>query len=208
MATQLQNIPQLQNGDSLTRPEFERRYATMTDQKAELIEGIVYVVASPLRFQQHAEPHAAIIVWLGSYQVTQPLVRIGVEPTVCLDMGNEPQPDAVLFYEGGQARLSEDDYIEGAPELVVEVAASRASMDLHQKKQAYQRNGVREYLVWRIYDHELDWFSLRNGEFVALQPDQNGIIRSEAFEGLCLVVEALLAGNIAEVLRVLQQGIN
>jgi len=56
--------PPLENGDHLSRPEFERRYNQMSDDKAELIEGIVYVMASPLRFQHHAEPHANIMGWL------------------------------------------------------------------------------------------------------------------------------------------------
>ncbi|AFY30715.1 hypothetical protein Cal7507_0213 [Calothrix sp. PCC 7507] len=43
-----QELPPLENGDRLTRPEFERRYAIAPHiKKAELIEGIVYV-ASPL----------------------------------------------------------------------------------------------------------------------------------------------------------------
>ena len=60
-------IPPLENGDRLSRPEFERRYSAMTDvKKADLIEGIVYM-ASPLRFEPHAEPHADVITWLGLY---------------------------------------------------------------------------------------------------------------------------------------------
>ena len=40
----------LENGDRLTRAEFERRYAAMPRlKKAELIEGIVYV-PSPVRY--------------------------------------------------------------------------------------------------------------------------------------------------------------
>ncbi|MFM6708889.1 MAG: Uma2 family endonuclease, partial [Microcystis panniformis] len=47
-------IPPLENGDKLTRWEFERRYQGMPHlKKAELIEGIVYM-ASPLRFESHA----------------------------------------------------------------------------------------------------------------------------------------------------------
>ncbi len=142
------NVPPLENGDRATRPEFEHRYRLQkTDQKAELIEGIVYVMASPLRFQQHAEPHAKILLWLGTYQVTQPTARLGIEPTVRLDLENEPRPDAVLFWEesaGGQVKLTEDDYLEGAPELIVEIAASSSALDLYDKKRAYRRNGVKD----------------------------------------------------------------
>jgi Uma2 family endonuclease len=147
-------IPPLENGDRLTRHEFERRYQAMLHiKKAELIEGVVYL-ASPLRFSSHAEPHSNLVGWLWTYQIATSGVRLGIEPTVLLDQDNEPQPDGVLLIPesaGGQSRLNQDDYIEGAPELVAEVAASSAAKDLHDKKKAYRRNGVKEYIVWQIY---------------------------------------------------------
>ena len=121
--------PPLENGDRLTRIEFERRYAAMPNlKKAELIEGVVYVPAA-LRFRSHAEPHSRIMTWLGVYQAFTPGIKIGDNPTVRLDLDNAPQPDAALIIDGGQARISTDDYIEGAPELVVEIAASSATYD-------------------------------------------------------------------------------
>ena len=128
--------------------------------------------------------------------------------TVRLDADNEPQPDALLRIEqGGQSTISEDDYVERAPELIIEIAASTASIDLHQKLKVYRRNGVQEYLVWRIYDNELDWFRLNNGEYMKLEPEHNGIIPSQVFPGLWLDKAALLTGNLAKVLEGLQQGL-
>ncbi len=200
----------LENGDRLTRHEFERRYAAMPHiKKAELIEGVVYI-SSPLRFEPHAEPHGQIITWLGVYHAATPGVRLGDNATVRLDMDNEPQPDGLLRLNesvGGQSRLSEDGYVEGAPELIVEVAASSASYDLRDKLRVYRRNQVQEYLVWQVYDQHLDWFRLREGEYVPLQPDAAGVVCSEIFSGLWLAVPALLEGNLAEVLAVLQQGL-
>ena len=201
-------IPPLENGDRLTRPEFERRYQAMPHiKKAELIEGVVYMRAA-LRFRSHGKPHANIIGWLWFYTIATPGVELGDNPTVRLDLDNEPQPDAVLLIDGPTARISDDDYIEGAPELVVEVAASSATYDLHDKKRAYRRNGVREYIVWRVYDNELDWFSLEAGEYILLQRDDEGIIRSQVFPGLWLAIPSLLSGKMTEVLAVLQQGLN
>src|SRR5919202_3359997 len=109
-------IPPLESGDRLNRYEFERRYKTMPIvRKAELIEGVVYVPAA-LRFRSHGQPHGNLIGWLWTYKIATPGIELGIEPTVRLDLDNEPQPDAVLMIEeqaGGQARLSEDDYIEG-----------------------------------------------------------------------------------------------
>jgi Uma2 family endonuclease len=201
-------IPKLENGDRLTRVEFERRYQAMPDhQKAELIEGIVYM-ASPLRFKSHGKPHAYVIYWLVTYEAATLGVEVADNSTVIIDDDNEPQPDAILRIKtGGQSIITEDDYIQGAPELIVEIAASTVSYDLHQKLNVYRQNQVQEYLVWRVYDHEFDWFRLNNEEYVKLEPDQNGIICSQIFPGLWLDVNALLTGDLAKVLTVLQEGL-
>lgn len=61
-------LPPLESGDKLTRPQFEQRYHAMphNNQKAELIEGIVYM-SSPLRYDVHGQPHALIMAWLSVY---------------------------------------------------------------------------------------------------------------------------------------------
>ncbi|MDY6938786.1 MAG: Uma2 family endonuclease [Cyanobacteriota bacterium] len=204
-------IPPLENGDRLTRYEFERRYDAMSHlKKAELIEGVVYMAAA-LRFRSHGQPHANMMTWLGVYQTATSRVALAVEPTVRLDVDNAPQPDAVLLVDeeaGGQTRVSEDDYLEGAPELVVEIAASSAAIDLHAKKQAYRRNGVREYIVWQVLDETLSWFYLEKGEYLDLPGDADGIFRSRMFPGLWLAAADLLAGNMPQVLAVLQLGLS
>jgi Uma2 family endonuclease len=130
--------------------------------------------------------------------------------TAHLDLDNEPQPDAVLLIDparGGQARISEDDYIENAPELVAEIASSRVSIDLTTKLHVYRRNGVREYVVWRVLERAVDWFVLRNGQYELLGPDAEGLLRSETFPGLWLDVPALLRGDVASVLAAVQRGL-
>lgn len=203
-------IPALEAGDHLTRCEFERRYEARPDiKKAELIEGVVHM-PSPVRLESHAEPHASIVAWLGVYRAATPGVRLADNATMRLDLENEPQPDALLRIDpkaGGRAQRSQDDYLEGAAELVVEVAASSASYDLHEKLRAYRRNGVQEYLVWRVYDKQVDWFHLLEGEYVRLTPDADGILHSQVFPGLRLAVAALLADDLATVLAELQKGI-
>ena len=203
-------LPPLENGDRLTRAEFERRYAAMPQvKKAELIEGVVYM-PSPVRQRSHGRPHYHLLTWLGTYEAGTPGVEGGDNSTARLDLDNEPHPDAVLFIDparGGQVRISPDDYIEGAPELVVEVAASSVSIALNAKLHVYRRNGVREYIVWRVLDQEVDWFILREGRYDRLPPGADGIYRSEIFPGLWLDAAALLRGDLAAVLAVVQRGI-
>lgn len=201
----------LETGDRLTRAEFERRYHAMPKvKKAELIEGVVYM-PSPVRVKSHGKPHGKIMTWLGNYCASTQGVDFGDNVTLRLDADNEPQPDAALWIEetrGGRSRVTEDDYLEGSPELIVEVASSSASYDIHEKFNVYRRNGVQEYIVWRVYDGQIDWFSLQNEQYVQLQPDDAGVIESGVFPGLRLNVAAMLAGDLARVLAELQDGIN
>ena len=202
--------PPLENGDRLSRGEFERRYSARPDlKKAELIEGVVYM-PSPVRSTSHSRPHAAILGWLVTYCASTPGVWADDNATVRLDLDNEPQPDALLRIDeeaGGRSRISADDYVEGAPELIVEIAASSAAIDLHDKLRAYRRNGVQEYVVWRVLDRQIDWFVLSDGEYRPLTADSAGTIESHVFPGLRLAVDALLQGDTARVLMELQSGL-
>lgn len=203
-------IPQLENGDRLTRAEFERRYEAMPEKvKAELIEGVVYM-ASPVRITHHAKPHSRIMWWLGSYLVYTEGVDFADNSTVLLDQDNQPQPDAVLYVKeefGGSSYISLDDYLEGSPELVVEIASSTVSYDTTEKKKIYRRNGVKEYIIWRVDDEAIDWFALENGAYVLLEADKNGVIESGFFTGLRLNVKAILQDDLAKVLSDLQKGL-
>ena len=137
-------------------------------------------------------------------------VRLLDNASVRLDAENEVQPDALLRIEpaaGGQSRVTPDDYIEGAPELIVEVAYSSASYDVHDKLKVYRRNGVQEYVVWRVQDEAVDWFELKEGVYVQLPLDERGVIHSRVFPGLSLHVEKLLDGDLAGVLAELQSGL-
>lgn len=203
--------PPLESGDHLSRAEFERRYHAHPEiKKAELIEGVVYV-PTPTRFEEHGNPHFNIITWLGVYCAATPgILRGSDNTTIRLDIKNEVQPDVLLRLEpehGGRSRLADDGYLEGPPELIVEIAASSASYDLHVKRRLYARSGVQEYLVVQMYERRIDWFILREGEYDALTPDEDGVIRSEIFPGLWLLLSAFWAGDLAAMLDVLQQGL-
>lgn len=193
-------IPILESGDHLTPARFHRRYCERPDiHQAELIEGVVYV-ASPVRMI-HGEPHGQIITWLNVYRAGRPGLRVGDNVTVFLDADNEVQPAAFLWREEpGGPRLTKDGYLEGAPQLVVEIAASSASYDLHENRRVYRRNGVGEYVVGRVMDGAIDWFRLREGDYELVEPDERGVIESSIFPGLRLHMQKLLHDDLAGVL--------
>ena len=199
-------FPPLVEGDRLTRDEFERRYdATTGLKRSQLIEGVARI-GEPVRLMGHAVPCSAIGYWLGSYWLATP----GTRAHIRLDPLNMLQPDVsfiILPGHGGQARISDDGYLEGGPELVVEVWAKDVRFDFEAKRRIYQRHGVREYVVWRVKREQVYWFVLRDGKFDRLAPNATGLLCSETFPGLWLDTAALFAEDYNGVMAVLQQGV-
>jgi Uma2 family endonuclease len=195
----------LENGEFLHSQEFLRRYERMPlVKKAELIEGVVYM-GSPVSVH-HGKPDAIIQAWLVTYASRHPETEVCANTTVILDAENTVQPDALLRRlpeHGGLTRVTDDGYLAGPPELIVEVACSSASIDLRDKRRAYCRNGVREYLVWLVAEARLEWFCLEEDEYRPQLPDADGLLHSRAFPGLRLPVAPLLAGGTAKVLAAL-----
>jgi len=204
-------IPPLENGDRMTGDEFMRRCEAMPDlKKAELIAGVVHM-PSPVRQRYHGRQHYHFLNWLGHYDAGTPGLEGGDNSTVCLDLGSIPQPDCVFFIQpehGGQVKINAEGYIEAAPDLVAEVASSSVSYDLHDKLDAYRRNGVREYLVCRVLDRQIDWFVLRGERYEPLALEPDGTLRSTVFPGLWLDTAALLRGDLNAVLAMVQHGLN
>jgi Uma2 family endonuclease len=207
MSSTIESPPMLESGDRLSREEFHRRYCARPDiKKAELVSGVVYV-PSPARVL-HGEPHSSMNGWLHAYKSRTPGVRVSLETTVYLGDDTEVQPDIVMFFDPprpGGARVREDHYIEGPPQLVVEIAVSSVSYDLHDKLEAYRRAGVLEYIAWRVNDRAIDWFRLQNGAYIRIEPDERGVIESAVFPGLRLAVQQMIAGDDAAVLAELRR---
>jgi Uma2 family endonuclease len=167
-------------------------------------------MSSPVSIEWHGSPHAKVMTWMGTYASQTPGTDSADNSTVRLDEDNEPQPDGllrILEAYGGQSRIVEKGYLEGSAELMAEISSSSASYDLHDKRNAYRRNKVLEYVVWRVRDRAIDWFAWREGRYERLSPDANGWYKSEVFPGLWLDAVAMLEINMAQVLRVLQQGL-
>jgi Uma2 family endonuclease len=206
--TQTRSLPPLENGDHLDQPTFHERYEAMPeDVRAELIGGIVFM-PSPLK-RPHGSVHALMVHWLGTYQDGTPGTESYDNTTNILGHNSEPQPDACLLInvpELGQTR-NQDDYIVGPPELIVEVAASSEAIDLHRKRDDYQRAGVREYVVVILRQHRVVWWVARMGVFDELRPGPDGIFRSEVFPGLWLDPTALLQQNRTRMREVLDLGL-
>lgn len=208
-AKQAGDLPTLEPGDHLDQRTFHERYQALPEHvKAELVRGVVYMPAALKR--HHSRSHSLLIRWLGAYEDATPGVEVYDNATTIMADDSEPQPDACLIIHpdrGGQMRFTEDDFLEGAPEFVGEVAASTESYDLHSKKLDYERAGVREYLVVALRQEKVFWFVSRKGTFEEVSRGEGGLFRSHVFPGLWLNPDALLALDGRRLLAVLRQGL-
>ena len=206
--TETRTLPPLVAGQRLDRATFHARYEAMPSGiKFELIGGVVWM-ASPL-LSRHSRPDQMIAGWLIQYQRFTPGLWGGSNQSTILGDDSEPQPDnlmRIISEAGGHSRLVEG-YVEGPPELVVEVSRSSRSFDLGPKRAAYERAGVSEYLVIAPDQDEARWFVLREGRFADLVPGPDGLIRSEVFPGLWLDPDALFDGDLSRLFAALDQGL-
>jgi Uma2 family endonuclease len=205
--SRLRAVPPLMNGDHVTATEFLRRAEAMPDlKKIELIEGTVYM-PPPIHAESHGIPDTVLQFWLNSYLLDHPSLQCFSNTTFLLDEDNTLQPDIVLCSapkRGGRVWLNAKGYLCGRPELVCEVSATSASIDLHKKLHAYRRHGVQEYLVWLTLEKRVRWFQLVEGEYLDLKASR-GRMESRVFPGLVLAVKALLKLDRRGLLAALQK---
>lgn len=179
--------PPLRDGDRLSAPQFLRRWEAMPGLKhAELIDGTV-LMPSPVT-NRHSRLHGALGAWLWLYADLTPGCEMGLEGTWVMGPSDVPQPDAslrILPAFGGQSHDS-GEYAAGAPELIVEVSGSSVARDLGPKLELYRRAGVREYVTILPKSNRIVWRELRDGQYVEIAADPDGLLRSRVFPGLWL----------------------
>ena len=217
-------IPPLRDGDRMDVDEFLRRYkADPIVHSAELLQGVVHItrrreirngeemIIPGISAEGHGMPHNQIQGCLGVYSAhTRGVQAHGPGTTILPSNVTGLEPDAILRIlptHGGASSIGEDGFVHGAPELLAEISFSSGARDFGKKFDAYQADGVPEYLVWRTAEKEIHWFVLRRKKYVALKPHADGTLRSERFPGLWLDVPALLAGEMARVIATLEKGI-
>ncbi|MBY5957741.1 Uma2 family endonuclease [Membranicola marinus] len=84
---------------------------------------------------------------------------------VYLDDQNIFQPD-ILFISNDNKGVIRDDGLHGAPDLVIELlSSSTAKYDLHEKKDVYERSGVKEYWIVDPETKEVQGYFLEKGGY-------------------------------------------
>ena len=193
-------------GETMTRAEFHDRYEATPDTKFELIGGVVFM-ASPSGWR-HGIVHAQGLLWVGTYRAFTPGVEVLDNASTVLDDESEVQPDISVRIAPGRGVQTRNlgSIIQGAPELIIEVADTSRRIDLGPKLGDYDRAGALEYVVLGVEPAEVFWHVRRDGHLARVGPDGDGLYRSRAFPGLWLDPVALANNDGPALLATLQRG--
>jgi Uma2 family endonuclease len=104
------------------------------------------------------------------------------------------QPD-ILFVRAERRDIIGEEYVEGAPDLVVEVLSpSNWLYDRTEKFRAYQEAGVLEYWIVDYRARIIEVFVLEGGAYALLDKSGPGeVARSKVLAGFEVVVDEVLA---------------
>ena len=155
--------------------------------KSDLIEG-VFVMASPASLD-HATMQQFLITTLSNFVNTHRLgMVLGENAAYRLNEDNVYQPD-VSFLSNARLHLAGEVYVDGAPDLAVEITSpSSRRYDAFEKRINYARAGVQEYWLVDPIERSVALYVLEQAQFVRVQPD-NDRLASRVLPGYWLQLD-------------------
>ena len=139
-----------------------------TDERLELIDGALYIMSTPTK--DHQFLLARLIVYFELYldAFTPAPAEVYQDITTILspELQRVVEPDLVVIL-GGRNDIGGLIYVEGVPDIVVEILSSDRSHDLVRKRQIYAEAGVREYWILDPRYDTVTLLELRGGVYTA-----------------------------------------
>jgi Uma2 family endonuclease len=146
--------------DWLQLPEDGTRY--------EVIDGVLYMTPPPSTSHQFVSHRLATLM---TAHADANKLGVVLPAPVGVHLPNQPvplQPD-IVFISSARKNIIGTQYIDGAPDLVVEVLSpSNWPFDRQEKFQAYQAAGIPEYWVVDYRQLTIEVYALEKGEYLLL----------------------------------------
>jgi len=132
------------------------------DERWEIIDGEAYSM-TPAPTTKHQSIVGELHGNLRDYLKGHPC-RAFIAPTdVVLDESNIVQPDLLVVCDKSKITVAN---IQGAPDLIVEILSPSTSLkDKREKKDLYERFGVREYIIVNPMDDTVEQYILADGKY-------------------------------------------
>ncbi|SDJ03613.1 type II toxin-antitoxin system prevent-host-death family antitoxin [Natribacillus halophilus] len=175
------------SSDWVTYEEF-LELTEASEQRFELIDGVIYNLASPSYKHQHVvgEIYGTFYNWF-KRNTCEPLTS-PFDVTFFKEKNNicVVQPDIVVICD--KDNLDENDKYQGTPTLVVEVlSSSTRNKDMLKKLELYKQCGVKEYWIVDPFNEHILVYSFENNDIInnkSYLKQAHQTVRSEVFAGL------------------------
>lgn len=169
-----------------------------SEQRFELIDGVVYNLASPSFRHQHIihEVHGVFYNWFkGKKCVPLPspfdVTFFKAEDNICV-----VQPDIIVLCD--KENIDKKDKYKGIPTLVIEVLSpSTRSKDMLKKLDLYKQCGVREYWIIDPQNVQILVYSLDKNDITNSKAYRKGAdeyVQSDYFTGLQILLDDMFMG--------------
>ncbi len=174
--------PLLTIADLEAMPDDGNRY--------ELFEGELYVSRAPSL--SHQIILANLLAVLKSYLLSNPIGQAVPTPGVIFDEYDSAIPDLVFISHESMRQLVNDEKINGAPELAVEIVSpgkENARRDRVVKRQVYAKHGVSEYWIVDPLSRSLEVYRLQNKTLMLMATlmDEDEVVSSLLPDFKCTV---------------------
>lgn len=145
------------------------------------------------------------------YRLFSPGWYVCVLARVQLSPGEFEIPGLVAMVNYGRMKQCEvrDEVFHGAPNFALDVFYSQDDEDFLRRRDRFREAGVREYLV--AFDDEpvgLLWHRLDAGSYRLVEPDGDGVFRSQALPNLWLPMKSLQDRDWWTVLACIERGVS
>ena len=170
-------------------------YAKLPDDgnRYEIIEGDLVMTPAPKTGHQRISRR--LLVQLTLFVEKHQLGEVFDAPCdVVFSPENTVQPD-IFFISTKQEKLITEDNIQGAPDLIIEILSpTTAYYDLVEKKEIYEKFGVKEYWIVDTKKKRIELHGLQEGKYQLLQKEEkSGEISSELLPGFEVDVKKIFA---------------
>ena len=120
-------------------------------------------------------------------------------------------PGLIAMVNYGRKKQCEvrDEVFHGPPNFVLDVFSSREDPDFLRRRDRFCKHGVHEYLF--AFDGqpvELLWHRLDGGDYRLVEPDDDGILRSDALPNFWLPLKAVQDRDWWTVLGCIERGVS
>ena len=169
--------------DLASTPDDGKRY--------EIIGGELLV--SPAPILDHQKVVGILFMLLRLFVSTNRLGEVYTAPTdVRLSPHNSVQPD-ILFISRERLHICRRQFVDGAPDLIIEVPSDRTrGVDLVRKRALYAMAGVPEYWIVDLADRTITVLTLVDGEYHSVE-QREGVARSLVVPGFAVTVAEVFA---------------